>query len=150
MKKPVIIVIGIIYILAIVVVGFLGIPARVFNPKTFVSDIQLTFDEKLIELQPSDKADYRYNLETSTAATFNIIAKALPNETSYKECTFQRMDDAAFCTMTTNFTNEYTIATFTCEAIPVDSIKIISVKVRPTDGNKQLFKTVDIIVTNFS
>ena len=44
MKKPVLIIIAIIYIMALVIVGLLGIPAKVVAPKVWTSDIELTFD----------------------------------------------------------------------------------------------------------
>ena len=80
MKKPVIIVIALIYILAIVVVGFLGIPSRVYNPETFVTDISLVFDDKLTAMPASEEVPYRYRVNSSDAVTFNITAKVVPNE----------------------------------------------------------------------
>ena len=83
MKKPVLIIIAIIYILAIAVVGFLGIPARVYNPKVFVEDIQLSFDSKLeaLSIGANEKdLDYKFKIVTSEEVSFYVSAKPLPNE----------------------------------------------------------------------
>ena len=156
MKKPVLIIIAVIYILAIAVVGFLGIPARIFNPKTFVEDIQLTFDDKLEAMpltekdaDPENKVDYKYKIKSSTEVSFFVSAKPLPNEVTDKRCSFERIDTSAFCTMSEpELKGDYTTVTFTCQAIPAKSAKAIYFKVRPTDGNKNLVKYVKIYVQN--
>ena len=55
MKKPVLIIIAIIYIMALVIVGLLGIPAKVVAPKVWTSDIELTFDDKLMPLKATEE-----------------------------------------------------------------------------------------------
>lgn len=157
MKKPVLVIIALIYILAIAVVGFLGIPARIFNPKTFVEDIQLTFDDKLTPMElneidktdPEKRVDYKFKIRTSTAVSFYVSAKPLPNEVTDKLLSFERIDRASFCTMSEpELKGDYTTATFTCAALPAKTVKNIYFKVRPTDGNYNLVKYVKIIVQN--
>lgn len=154
MKKPVILIIALVYILAIVVVGFLGIPARVYNPKTFVEDIALVFDEKLTKIpeKPTDTVPNRYRIFSNEAITFTITAKALPNEVTNKECYFDKLDDyeedVYTFTTETNLNNGYTIASFTCSPLDPGEVKCISLKVRPSDGNKALFKLIDIYIGN--
>ena len=152
MKKPVLIIIAVIYILAIAVVGFLGIPARIYNPKTFVEYIQLSFDDKLEPMTITEKdtnVDYKYKIVSSTEVSFYVSAKVLPNEASDKLCSFERIDRSAFCTMSEpELKGDYTTATFTCEALPAGSVKNIYFKVRPIDGNKNLVKYVKIYVQN--
>ena len=152
MKKPVIIVISLIYILAIVVVGFLGIKSRVFNPKTFVEDIEVSFDPKLTQKTPgpNEALDYKYHIDSSEAVSFYIRASVLPHEASNQLVMFDKRDDTTdFYTMETELKNGYNTATFTCAALPFDDQKIISIYIRPTDGNKKLVKKIDIVVTNW-
>ena len=152
MKKPVIILIALIYILAMVVVGFIGIPARVFNPTTFVDDIELKFDDKLTQKTPgpNENVDFKYHIDSSESVSFYIRANVLPHESTNQKVTFQKRDDTVdFYTLDVEFKNGYTTATFTCNALPYDDQRIISIYVRPTDGNKQLVKKIDIVVTNW-
>ena len=152
MKKPVIIVIGLIYILAIVVVGFLGIPSRVYNPETFVQDINLVFDDKLTVMPSSEEIPYRYRISSSEAVTFNITAKVVPNEATEKRIIFEKRDDLdeSIYTYNVNFNENsgYNIATYDVSPVPSGSIRVISIKVRTTDGNKLLYKMIDIYVMN--
>ena len=152
MKKPVIILISLLYILAIVIVGFIGIKARVFNPKTFVEDIEVTFDPKLTQKTPGPNEDltYKYHIDSSEAVSFFIRASVLPHEANDQLVMFERRDDTVdFYTMETEFKNGYNTATFTCVALPFDDQKIISIYIRPTDGNKHLVKKIDIVITNW-
>ena len=154
MKKPVLIVIGLIYILAIAIVGFLGIPARIYNPETYVQDINLVFDETLEQLPASETTPYRYKIKNETGVTFNITAKVVPNEATHKDVVFEKRDDydESFYSYTTEFNenNGYTIATYNVNPLPSGTkFRIISIKVNPTDGNKLLYKMIDIIVYNF-
>ena len=150
MKKPVILLIGLIYIIAIVVVGFLGIPARVYNPKTFVTDIELTFDEKLEALSDPGDADYSFRIYSEDIFTFNIVAKVKPDEATEKKCIFEKLDNLSeeSYTFTTevNENSGYTIASFTCAKVKKGKPKTISVSVRPADGNKLLVKKIDILL----
>ena len=154
MKKPVIIVIALIYILAIVVVGFLGIPARVYNPETFVQDINLVFDDKLTSMPPSEDTPFRYRISSAEAVTFNVTAKVVPNEATQKKVIFEKRDNynETIYTYQTEYNekNGYTIATYNVAPIPAGSIRVISIKVRPTDGNKLLYKMIDIYVMNIN
>lgn len=150
MKKPIIVIISLIYILAIVVVGFLGMAIKVFKPTTFVNDIQVKFDTKLTKNpKTSEGTDYAYRILGDTQVTFNVTANVLPNEASQKECIFEKRDEESCYTMETNFTGEYTIATFTCDPASSGESYLIKIKVKPTDGNKQLFKMIDIYVYNW-
>ena len=152
MKKPVIIIIAIIYILAVAVVGFLGIPARVYNPKVFVEDIQLTFDSVLEPLTIGEKEknlDYKFKIITSEEVSFYVSAKPLPNEVTDKRCAFERIDTTSLIIMSTpELKGDYTTTTFTCEALPAGKTTSVYFKVRPLDGNKNLVKYVKIYIQN--
>lgn len=152
MKKPVIIIIAIIYILAIAVVGFLGIPARVYNPKVFVEDIQLTFDSILEPLAIGEKEtnlDYKFKIITSKEVSFYVSAKPLPNEVTDKRCAFERIDTTSQITMSSpELKGDYTTTTFTCAALPAGKTTSVYFKVRPLDGNKNLVKFVKIYIQN--
>ena len=152
MKKPVIIVIGLIYILAIAVVGFLGIPARIYNPEIFVKDVSLVFDEKLEQIPASSKVPYRYKVTSSEAVTFNITAKVVPNEATNKGIVFEKLDnyDDSIYTYNVEFNekNGFNTATYDVKPVPSGSIRVISIKVRPDNGDKFLFKMIDIYILN--
>ena len=152
MKKPVISLISWIYIAAIIVVGFLGIKARVFNPKTFVEDIEVSFDPKLTKKTPGEKdnLDYKYHIDSSEPVSFYIRANVLPHEATNQLLIFDKRDSTIdFYTMETELKNGYNTATFTCAALPFDDQKIISIHIKTTDGNKKLVKKIDIVVTNW-
>ena len=150
MKKPVILIIAVIYIIAIVVVGFLGIPARVYNPKTFVTGIELTFDDKLEAIPSSEGTDYSFRIYSPDTFSFDIVAKVKPDEATEKKCIFEKLDNLSeeSYTFTTTFNEKggYTIASFTCAKVKKTKPKTITISVRPADGNKSLAKTVDILL----
>ena len=151
MKKPVLIIIAIIYILAIAVVGFLGIPARVYNPKVFVEDIELSFDSKLTPVAISDKdvdIDYKFRINSTTEVSFYVSAKVLPNEATEKKCSFERIDSIPYITMSEpELKGDYTTTTFTCDVSAMPSTTTsVYFKVRPLDGNKNLVKFVKIYI----
>ena len=58
MKKSVIITISIIYIAAILVVGFMGIALRVSNPEVYINQIILVKDENRVWATNKNNADY--------------------------------------------------------------------------------------------
>ena len=58
MKKSVIITISIIYIAAILVVGFMGIALRVSNPEVYINQIILVKDENHVWATNKNNADY--------------------------------------------------------------------------------------------
>jgi len=152
MKKPVIILISLVYILAIVIVGFIGVKARVFNPKTYVEDIEVSFDPKLTQKTPgpNEATDYKYHIDSGEAVSFYIRASVLPHEATDQLIIFEKRDDTVdFYTIQTELKNGYNTATFVCAPLEYDDIKIISVYLRPTDGNKKLVKKIDIVITNW-
>lgn len=144
MKKPVIIIIGLIYIFAIVVVGFFGIPARILDQKNYVTDIALVFDAKLSKLKGSDTYEYRYLLDSKEDTTFTITASVVPSTATIKECSFEKLDSADFYTFTTEFDEELNTATFAVSST-LGEIPSICIKVSSTDGNKNMFKTIQIV-----
>ena len=157
MKKPVIIIIAIIYIIAIAVVGFLGISARVFNPAVFVEDIQLTFDPKLTDKsdkindveKEQYKLDYKYLIKTNeTIVSFYVSAAVLPNNATSKKCIFAAQNTAEYYTMeVSELKGDYTTATFTVDtSLYTEKTKTIYFSVETTDGNKDVVKHVMIFV----
>ncbi|MBQ0009070.1 MAG: hypothetical protein KBS97_02220 [Firmicutes bacterium] len=150
MKKPVIILVALIYIISIVIVGFIGIQARVFNPVVFVNDLNVNFDENLVKIDsPAEGVDYAYRIFANSEVTFTVTANVLPNDATNKRCVFEKRDESSSYTFETQFNGEYTIASFKCEAAPADGVYSLRMKVKPTDGNKSLFKVFDIFVYNF-
>lgn len=154
MKKPVLLVVALVYIFAIAVVGFLGVRARLYNPPVPVSDIELIFDEKLQALSPNENYQYRYRINSSTDVEFTITAKVRPDNASEKETIFEKYDDRTAdqytFTTETNYNSGNTIASFHCAAVEYGSeITIIAIKVRPKDGDRTLSKMIEILVTNF-
>lgn len=152
MKKPVIILISLVYILAIVIVGFIGVKARVFKPKTYVEDIEVSFDPKLTQKTPgpNETTDYKYHIDSGEAVSFYIRASVLPHEATDQLIIFEKRDDTTdFYTIQTELKNGYNTATFVCAPLEYDDIKIISIYLRPTDGNKKLVKKIDIVITNW-
>lgn len=152
MKKPVIIVIALIYILAIAVVGFLGIPARIYNPEISVTDISLVFDDKLEQIPASEKTPYRFKIQTGEAVTFNITAKVVPNDATIKDVIFEQRDDydETIYTYSVDFNqkNGFNTATYSVAPVPSGIIRVISIRIRPNDGNKLLYKNVDVYIIN--
>lgn len=145
MKKPVILIVGIIYILSIVVVGFLGIKPKVFNEKIYVTDIVLTFDEKLTKKETTNpNVDYFYTAKNVENLTFDIAAQVLPNNASNKECTFESVGKDDYYTLSTVYAGEATIATVQCSGSNLG--RTISLKVSSTDGNKSMVKFIDILL----
>ena len=157
MKKPVLIIISIIYIIAIAVVGFLGISARIFNPQIFVEDIQLTFDPKLEDRsnkindveREQYNLDYKYLIKTSeTVVSFYVSAAVLPNNATNKKCAFTAQNTAEYYTMeVSDLKGDYTTATFTVDTTKyAEKTKTIYFSVESTDGNKDVVKHVMIFI----
>lgn len=145
MKKPVILIVGIIYILSIVIVGFLGIKPKVFNEKIYVEDIVLTFDEKLTKKETTNPdIDYFYTVKNVENLTFDITAQVTPNNATNKECTFESVGKDDYYTLTSVYAGEATIATIQCSGSNLG--RTISLKVSSTDGNKSMVKFVDILL----
>lgn len=143
MKKPVILIIGVIYILAIAIVGFLGIKARVLNEKVYATDITLEFDERLTKKDPPENVDFYYTIPDVENTSFNITARVLPTNASNKQCTFSPLndiDDELFYSIEENFNGESTIATIVCKGH--NRRRTITLKVSTTDRNKSLYKIV--------
>ena len=141
MKKQVVLIIGVIYILAITVVGFLGIKARVLNEKVYATDIALEFDETLTQKQPPEGVDYYYTIPDVENTSFNITARVLPTNASVKQCTFSSLNDGEpFYTIEENFNGETTIATIVCKGH--NRRRTITLKVSTNDRNKSLYKIV--------
>lgn len=150
MKKPIIVIISLIYILAIVVVGFIGMAIKTYNPTIFSAEISLLFDEKLTaRTTKKEGVDYAFQIDGSAEFTFNITATVLPADVTEKECAFEKRDEATTYTIESQFNGEHTIATYTCDAANPGSFYIIETKVKTVDGHKSLYKIVDIYVLNF-
>lgn len=150
MKKPVIILVAIIYVISVVIVGFIGIQTRVFNPVVFVTDIQLNFDENLAKIDSTaEGVDYAYKIFASEEVTFSVTANVLPNNATNKQCIFEKRDELTSYTFETQFNGEFTITSFKCSPVEYGGVYSLRMKVKPTDGNKSLYKVFDIFVYNF-
>lgn len=150
MKKPVLIIVALIYIISIVIVGFIGIQTRVFNPVVFVNDIQLNFDENLTKIETTaEGVDYAYRIFADNEVTFTVTANVIPNNATNKQCIFEKRDESTEYTFESQFNGEFTIASFKCNPATSGGVYSFRIKVKPTDGNKSLFKIFDIFVYNF-
>lgn len=150
MKKPVIIIISLIYALAIVIVGFVGMAIKTFNPTIFSSQIKIEFDETLVaRTNKKEGVDYAFQIITKVPVTFNITASILPENVTDKECAFEKRDESNKYTVSTTFNGQHTIATYNCEPAVTGSFYLIETKVKTVDGHKSLYKIVNIYVLNF-
>lgn len=150
MKKPVIILIAVIYLIAVLVVGFMGIKAKVYNPKVYVEDISLTFDDKLGKWDPTGDVEYNYYLRTDKKASFSIVGKVIPAEATQKKCIFEKLDSFEFYTYSVDFSesNGTTIASFEVQPIDFGEAKTIRFRVRPIGADKTITKLIEITIIN--
>ena len=81
MKKSVIILIGIIYIMAIVTVSFFGLKIGEFDSTTYVTNVEFT-NSNIENLKNGDKIIY---ITYSENATFQLEWKVIPDDASHNE-----------------------------------------------------------------
>ncbi len=81
MKKSVIILIGIIYIMAIVTVSFFGLKIGEFDSTTYVTNVEFT-NSNIEKLKNGDKIIY---VTYSENATFQLEWEVTPNDATHKE-----------------------------------------------------------------
>lgn len=146
MKKSVLLIVSIIYIISIVIVGFIGIKPKVFNEKIYVQDIVFRFDENLKEGESDNPdIDYYFTIKNVENLTFTITAQVVPNNATNKECTFAKADESkTFYDVSTKYEGEATTATIQC--IGSNLLRTISLKVSSTDGNVEMVKYIDVLL----
>ena len=84
MKKSVIVLIGIIYVMAIVTVSFFGLTIKGYDSTTYVTNVYFT-NEGIEELENGDKIIY---VNFSESNTFQLEWKVTPDEATYKDVDF--------------------------------------------------------------
>ena len=88
MKKSVILIIGIIYIVSVVIVGFIGLQMRVYNPNIYVTDIICTvtnFEPKIVDDKYMQEwgCQYYYVInvpDTADDITIEIKCRVIPED----------------------------------------------------------------------
>ena len=78
MKKTVIIMIGVIYVIAIALVAFLGINYKTFDPVYYIKDIEIIGDG--VEIQPDGSKKVIVYLDSSGTATYTIKCRYATTE----------------------------------------------------------------------
>ncbi|MCH5171436.1 MAG: hypothetical protein J1F31_01185 [Erysipelotrichales bacterium] len=117
MKKSVILIIGIIYIVSVVIVGFIGLQMRVYNPTVYVSDIVCTvanFTPVDIDQSIKDKYgwDYYYLLPISgNSITIEVRCRVIPEDATNALVDFY-MDASDSNDLTLTYDNNIASITF--------------------------------------
>lgn len=117
MKKSVILIIGLIYIVSVVIVGFIGLQMRVYNPHIYVEDIQCS----VTNIEPIDigedlkkeyGCDYYYVISNITEdTTIEVKCRVIPeNATNTDVSFFVDSKDSEY--MTISQSNNIALVTF--------------------------------------
>lgn len=137
MKKSVILIIGLIYIVSVVIVGFIGLQMRVYDPQIYVEDIQCS----VTNLEPTDigeeymkeyGCDYYYVIPPITKdTTIEVKCRVIPeNATNTAVDFFLDSKDSEY--MTISASNNIALVTFIYSL--EDDGGSYSLKVKSTDG----------------
>ena len=122
MKKSVILIIGIIYIVSVVIVGFIGLQMRVYNPTVYVTDITCAvknFTPAEMDQSLMDKYgwDYYYLLPmTSETITIEIRCRVIPEDATNSLVDFF-IDTADSEYITLSYDNSIAQVTFRDEGV---------------------------------
>ena len=126
MKKSVIILIGIIYILAIVVVSFFGLKIETFNETVYVEKVEFTNEEIKIAADGSKYVVIEYSYEEDELTTYQLEWHVYPDDASRKIVEF--LYDK---TKTTGTVNEFGTVIFNKKGA-------ITVYINSTDGTAKM------------
>lgn len=98
MKKSVVLVIAVIYLLAIVIVGFMGIRMKVYNEVVYIDEIVCTTDGyKPCSADNKDDKDYKYNVGLIAEGFNGYIQKTYTDGLSVQlKCEFLPRNANAF------------------------------------------------------
>ena len=97
MKKSVILMICVIYILAIVIVGFLGLAMKVYNQKVYVDEIQCLNKEYKPNPEKKDNdgsVDGSINIKYVEGLVFNLTCIVKPDNATEKKLEYIGEDDS--------------------------------------------------------
>lgn len=88
MKKSVIIVIGIIYVLAIVVVGFFGLKIKKFDSNIYVQSVEIVNEEIIIQKDSMGQEVKVIMLDLSETNELQLKWVVTPNDATHPEVNF--------------------------------------------------------------
>ena len=100
MKKSVILVIGIIYIAAIITVGFIGIALKVYDEKKYVESIECKSDNYIEETDPDLKTKWdgyieiKYNKDAENLVIIKCLAN--PSDATNKKLKLFGVEDKGY------------------------------------------------------
>ena len=147
MKKSVVLLIGLVYIISVVVVGVVGIKMRIYNETIYVNDIECSirgYDEPTKDYEYGGVIyNYYYTIEDCTPnVTFEIQSNVIPSNATNAHVRYY-MDKNDNVTLETNENNNVALVTFKEE----DSITI---HVSAIDGgsSKEKLILLDVYFTS--
>lgn len=144
MKKSVIITIAVVYIFAIVVVGFIGIKIKAYNTPEFVTDITCVSDNfhKCDPNKPVDAKELKAGIigyieeEFKEGLKITINCQVTPDNATKKALTFSVVDNPAAYKLTPtsdgSATIEFFVGTEVIVTIKSTDIKGYSIKIKVT------------------
>ena len=98
MKKTVVIMIGVIYVIAIAVVAFLGVNFKTFDPVYYIRSVEIVVEESqihegktqvVIYLDENGKAEYQLKARFATSADLDEDAELTMRDADFEKVEFQ-------------------------------------------------------------
>ena len=133
MKKSVIILIGVIYILAVAIVSFLGLKVDTYNETIYVTDVECTNDDVKIADDGSKYVVIPYIDDPNNPTSYQIEWRVYPDDASVKFVSFSYNKEKSFITVnefgTVIFSGKGAITVYissTDGTVKTDSITIIA------------------------
>ncbi|MBO5945966.1 MAG: hypothetical protein J6Q69_05105 [Clostridia bacterium] len=133
MKKTVIIMIGVIYVVAIALVAFLGINYKTFDPVYYIKDIEIIGDG--VEIQPDGTKKAIVYLDSNNTATYTIKChyattedEAGTGEIVWRDANTEKLAFSIDTQTTCATVSESGVVTFT-------KFGAVKVRVLPTDNS---------------
>ncbi len=96
MKKSVILIIGLIYIISVVIVGFIGLQMRVYNPIIYVEDIIVSvtnYNETPLSQETKDDLGCDYYWKISLNDTIEVTASVIPENATNDSVDFYKGEE---------------------------------------------------------
>ncbi len=136
MKKSVVIVIALIYVVAIALVSFLGLNPQTYNDNIYVESLTVTSDREIEMINGEDTIHFLNEFEDSERTTrkVQLYCEVKPaNATNPKvnyvleaENTFATVDENGLITITGNGTRVFTVYVVSAEKATISKKIIIS------------------------
>lgn len=126
MKKSVIVLIGIIYILAIVVVSFFGLKIETFNETIYVSDVHYINEDIKISPDGTKYVVITYVDDPDNPTSYQLEWRVDPDDATRKIVSFAYDESKSFVTV-----NEFGAVIFSSKGS-------ITVYVKSTDGSAKM------------